>query len=117
LATLLTGPNRQELDSRLQTAIPTGTTLKSARASGNVLFADVTEEINDLTGEQLTLAVAQIVFTASEIPGIQVIRLRVNGEDQAWPKGDGQTRLGDLRVYDFPGFAASVQPAFPVIPT
>ncbi len=117
LGVLLQGPGQSELDARLVTNIPNGTSLISTRSAGNVLFVDITEEINELTGEALTLAVAQIVFTASEVPGVQVVRLRVNGEDQAWPKGDGQARQGDLRVYDYPGFAESAQPPFPAIPS
>lgn len=117
LASLLLGPSQREVEARLQTALPSGTAVVSTRTAGNVLFVDLSEEINELTGEQLTLAVAQIVFTATEVPGVQVVRLRVNGEDQAWPKGDGQTRAGDLRVFDFPGFAESAQPAFPAVPS
>lgn len=117
LGVLFNGPSQSELDARLVTNIPSGTSLISTRSAGNVLFVDISEEINELTGEALTLAVAQIVFTANEVPGVQVVRLRVNGEDQAWPKGDGQARQGDLRVYDYPGFAESAQPSFPAIPS
>jgi hypothetical protein len=116
LQVLFSGPSQRELDSRLVTAIPSGTKLLGTRTVGDVLFVDVTEEINELTGEALTLAVAQIVFTASEIPGVQAVRLRINGEDQAWPKGDGQTREGTLRVYDYPGLVESAQPAYPAVP-
>lgn len=116
LTALLLGPSQREVEARLQTAIPSGTTIQSTRTAGNVLFVDVSDQINELAGDQLTLAVAQLVFTAAEVPGVQVIRLRVNGEDQAWPQGDGQTRVGDLRVYDYPGFAESAQPAFPSVP-
>lgn len=117
LNVLLSGASRSELDARLSTAIPDGTTLLSTRTAGNVLFVDVSEELSNLTGELLTLAVAQIVFTASGVPGVQVVRLRVNGEDQAWPTGDGQTRQGDLRVFDYPGYVESAQPPFPAVPS
>ncbi len=117
LLLLLNGPSQNELDTRMITAIPTGTELLATRRSGSTLFIDITDEITELTGEALTLAVAQIVFTASELPGVRAIRLRINGEDQAWPRGDGQSRLGDLRIFDYPGFAESTQPAYPAIPS
>ena len=117
LQSLLGGPNQEELDERLVTAIPNGTQLISARSAGDVLFVDVTQEITELTGEALVLAVAQIVYTASEIDGVQAIRLRVEGEDQAWPKGDGQTEEGPLSVYDFPGLVQSSQPDYPAVPS
>jgi len=117
LLLLLSGPSQSELDSRIVTAIPSGTELLSTRRSGSTLFIDISDQITELTGEALTLAVAQIVFTASEIPGVRAVRLRINGQDQAWPRGDGQSRQGDLRVFDYPGFAESSQPAYPAIPS
>lgn len=116
LAVLLAGPNQTELDSRLRTEIPSGTRLLGTRTTGETLFVDISDEILELTGEALTVAVAQIVFTAVEVPGIQTVRLRVEGEDQTWPRGDGQPRSGSLRVFDYPGLVESSQPDYPGVP-
>jgi spore germination protein GerM len=99
------------------TNIPQETQLLSTRSSGDVLFVDVSPEITELSGDLLVLAVAQVVFTAAEIDGVRAVRLRVNGEDQRWPKGDGETREGALTVYDFPGLVQSAQPAYPSVPS
>ena len=117
IKSLLAGPNDEELASRLVTNIPQETQLLSTRSSGDVLFVDVSPEITELSGDLLVLAVAQIVFTATEIDGVRAVRLRVNGEDQRWPKGDGETREGALTVYDFPGLVQSAQPAYPSVPS
>jgi spore germination protein GerM len=117
IKSLLAGPNDEELASRLVTNIPQETQLLSTRSSGDVLFVDVSPEITELSGDLLVLAVAQIVFTAAEIDGVRAVRLRVNGEDQRWPKGDGETREGALTVYDFPGLVQSAQPAYPSVPS
>ena len=117
IKSLLAGPNEEELALRLVTNIPQETQLLSTRASGDVLFVDVTPEITELSGEQLVLAVAQIVFTASEVDGVRAVRLQVAGEDQRWPKGDGETREGALRIYDFPGLVQSAQPPYPAVPS
>ncbi len=117
IKSLLAGPNDDELAMRLVTNIPRETQLLSTRPSGDVLFVDVTPEITELSGELLVLAVAQIVFTAAEIDGVRAVRLRVNGQDQRWPKGDGETRDGELTVYDFPGLVQSAQPAYPAVPS
>ena len=95
IKSLLAGPNPEELASRLVTNIPQETQLLSTRSSGDVLFVDVSPEITELSGDLLVLAVAQIVFTATEIDGVRAVRLRVDGQDQRWPKGDGETRDGD----------------------
>jgi len=117
IKSLLAGPNPEELASRLVTNIPQETQLLSTDTSGEVLFVDVSPEITELSGDLLVLAVAQIVFTASEIEGIRAVRLRVEGQDQRWPKGDGETREGTLTVYDFPGLVESAQPPYPAVPS
>jgi spore germination protein GerM len=117
IRSLLAGPNDEELASRLVTNIPQETELLSTRSSGDVLFVDISPEITELSGELLVLAVAQIVFTATEIAGVRAVRLRVNGLDQRWPKGDGETRDGALTVYDFPGLVQSAQPPYPAVPS
>lgn len=117
LTALFNGPTQSELDSRLISAIPPDTVLNSARRASNILYVDVSGSLEDLTDDALVLALGQIVFTVAEIPGLQFVRLRVDGEDRAWPRGDGQSRIGDLKVYDFPGLAESTQPPFPAIGT
>ena len=61
-------------------------------------------------------AIAQIVFTASEIPGVQSVLIRVDGATEEWPDGSGAQHRGPLTTYDFIGYAESAQPAFPVSP-
>lgn len=117
ITSLLAGPNEEELASRLVTNIPQETELLSTRSSGDVLFVDLSPEITELSGELLVLAVAQIVFTATEIDGVRAVRLRVDGLDQRWPKGDGETLDGALTVYDFPGLVQSAQPPYPAVPS
>jgi spore germination protein GerM len=117
IKSLLAGPNPEELASRLVTNIPQETQLLSTDSSGDVLTVDVSPEITELSGDLLVLAVAQIVFTASEIDGVRAVRLRVDGQDQQWPKGDGETREGTLTVYDYPGLVESAQPPYPAVPS
>ena len=78
---------------------------------------DVTAEILELPLARLQLAVAQIVFTASELDNVRLVRLRVMSQPQAWPNGRGEQQTEPLTVYDFPGFAESTQPPFPAIPS
>jgi len=113
---LLAGPNDDELDGGLATAIPAGTQLNAARRVGGTITIDVTAEILDLSGDQFVLAVAQLVVTASELDGVVAVRLRVDGVAQAFPDGAGELQSDPLTVYDFPGLAESAQPAYPAIP-
>jgi spore germination protein GerM len=107
-----------ETSNRLRTAIPEGLQLRSAvvQADGTVVV-DVTDQLLSLPRGSLVDAVAQIVFTASEVPGVRSVELRVNGQNLQWPAGDGELQGKPLTVYDYPGFVESTQPDFPAIPS
>ena len=114
---LFAGPNEEEIEEGLQTAVPVDTELLSARIVGPTLVVDVSPQILELQSTALRLAVAQIVFTAGELEGVRSVTLRVDGQSQAWPAGQGDLQEKALTVYDFPGYAESAQPAYPPVPS
>lgn len=113
---LLLGPNDDEIADQYSSFIPPTTELLSARSNGQILILDFTPEISQLTGQSLSQAIAQIVYTATEIDGIEAVQLRVNGEEVAWPKPNGDTTTEALQIYDYPGFVQTAQPAYPAVP-
>ena len=117
IGALLAGPNAEELVGQFRTALPTGLQLLSATRRGGVLQVDVSQELGELSGEALVAAVAQIVFTASELDGVQSVKILIDGADQQWPAGNGELQSVPLTVYDYPGLVLSSQPAYPAIPT
>lgn len=117
LEELFKGANDQEDEAGLGSAIPDGLQLLSSRSVAGTLQVDVSEEILDVPGPALILAVAEIVFTASELDGVREVRLKVNGENLPWPDGRGELQSRTLTVYDYPGLAESSQPAYPPIPS
>jgi spore germination protein GerM len=118
LQSLFGGLTAVEVGSRLRTAIPDGLELHSAvlQPSGT-LVVDVSDQLLDLSATSLIDAVAQIVFTASEVDGVQRIDLVVDGKARQWPAGDGELQADPLTVYDYPGFIESTQSDFPAIPS
>jgi len=117
LQALFAGANAAERAQQLRTSLPTGLRLLSARLQGGTLRVDVSKEILDVSGSDLIDAVAQIVFTASELAGVHGVKITVEGADQQWPAGDGSLQSTPLTVYDYPGLLASTQPAYPAIPS
>ena len=113
---LLLGPNDDEIAAQFSSFIPATTELLSARSKGQILILDLTGEISELTGQSLSQAIAQIVYTATEIEGIEAVQLKIEGEDVAWPKPNGDTTADPLRTYDYPGFVQTSQPAYPAVP-
>ncbi|MGK0276558.1 MAG: spore germination protein GerM [Ilumatobacter sp.] len=114
---LFAGPNEAEADSGLSTFLPEGIELNNARVRVRSLTLDVNDVFDELTAVALRTAVAQIVATASEIDGVEQVRIQIDGENQVWPVGDGENTDRRLTVYDYPGFIESSQPAYPAIPS
>ena len=116
---MLKGPTPTEQDSEgLRTAIPAGTELRSAQVDGQgTLQVDVSAELLTSSGEVLLDAVAQIVFTGSELDGVERVRLLVDGEAQDWPTSSGDSTREPLSLYDFPDRIPFSQPDYPAIPS
>lgn len=107
-----------EIAGRLRTAIPDGLQLRSAVLQDNgTLVADVTDQLLALSSATLIDAVAQIVFTASEVNSVKRVQLFVDGTARQWPGADGKLQRQPLTVYDYPGFIESTQPDFPAVPS
>ncbi|HEY4608135.1 MAG TPA: GerMN domain-containing protein [Ilumatobacteraceae bacterium] len=117
LRALFKGPNTEELQALLRSAIPNGTGLISVRQNGPVLVVDVSKELQQLSGEALVDGIAQIVLTASEITGVSKISITVDGIPQQWPASNGELKSRPLTRYDFPGLVVSSQPQFPSVPS
>ena len=117
VASLFAGPNSEEREAQLDTAIPPDVELLGVRQTGTRITIDLNDAFDELTPDGLRLAVAQIVATASDIAGVTSVQLRIDGEAQVWPIGNGELTDRPLTVYDYPGLVESTQPAFPAIPT
>jgi Sporulation and spore germination len=117
LRTLIAGANQIEIDAGMSSPLPPSTTLHSAPLVASTLNVDISPEILELAGSSLREAVAQIVFTGSELEGVRSVRIRVDGATRAWPDGSGELQQRPLTVYDYPGLAESAQPAYPPVPS
>jgi hypothetical protein len=112
---LLLGPNDDELADQYSTNIPPDTEVYSARKQGQFVTIDLSDDITELTPQSLIQAVAQIVYTATAIDGVETVRIEVDDESRVWPTATGEPKA-DLRVYDYPNLVQSAQPAYPAVP-
>jgi spore germination protein GerM len=117
LVALFSGPNTDEISKQYRTAIPSGTHLLTAKLLAHTLRVDVSKDLLQVSGDDLVDALAQIVFTASELDGVDSVQLLVEGVAQQWPAGNGELQSAPLTTYDFPGRVATSQPAYPAFPT
>lgn len=112
---LLGGPNDEEVAAQYTSVIPPTTELRSVRTQGEVLTIDLSGDLTELTPAGLVQAIAQIVYTASEIDGVRTVRIEIDGEPQQWPTASGASQT-DLQVFDYPGFVQTAQPPYPAAP-
>ena len=118
LTTLFAGPNDDDQRQRLRTNIPPGTVLKRTVELGSqVLLVDVSDTLLQTSGDALVDAVAQIVFTACDLQGIDSVQLEVDGLPHEWTRGNGTSTTAPLTKFDFPERDPSSQPDFPAVPS
>ncbi|MDW3212755.1 MAG: GerMN domain-containing protein [Ilumatobacteraceae bacterium] len=114
---LFAGPNEDELDQQYTTFLPANLELLDTFKQGTILFLDVSDELTELTGQPLSRALAQIVYTAAELDGVERVQITVDGNPVSWPRPVGGNTASTLSIYDYPNFAQSSQPAFPGLPS
>ena len=115
METLVAGPTEGESALQLSSAVPGDLLVRSTRQVGAVLYRDLSAEITELSGEGLTLAIAQLVVTADDVDGVDTVQITIDGERFPLPRADGTTTTGLLRVYDYWRLIASAQPAYPTL--
>ena len=73
-----------------------------------MLTLDLSEEFDTVTGDRLARAVAQIVFTATAIPGGNIARVafRVEGEARNVNDDDGRSLSDPVSPNDYQEFLA-----------
>ena len=102
ISALLVGTQGTENQAGYGTAIPEGTELLGASLDGETLSLDLSEELNAVQGERQMIAIAQMVFTATELAGIDGVRFQIEGESVEVPKGDGTLTSSPVRRADYP---------------
>jgi spore germination protein GerM len=75
----------------LRSAVPPGTRVRSARLSGATLTIDLTEQLSSARGQGQLLALAQIVWTATEYDQVDQVRIAVEGSLIELPVDRGGT--------------------------
>ena len=73
---LLLADDFSRVNRGVATAIPRGTRLRSYRAGGGIVWITLSQRFARLSGNFLRLALAQIVLTASDLPGARRVSVR-----------------------------------------
>jgi len=92
LQILFLGPTEEESDT-LRSAIPLETELLGIEQSDDVLTVDLAAgSLEEIEGDLQKSAIAQIVYTATEIDGINGVLIRIDGELRPLPTDEGDSQ-------------------------
>jgi hypothetical protein len=125
LGHLAAGPTGQEREDQLSTALPPDVRLSVTDLSGGTATIDISGVANTPSGLATRRTVAQVVLTATSVPGVDAVRLTLSGNPVEAPLPDGQLTSKPLRADDYAPFltppppptAAPPPPAEPSPPT
>ena len=110
LGVLLAGPTETELGAGLRTAISPQTELRSARREGDTAVVDLSAAFVEVGGQEQILAVAQIVLTATTVPGVTRVRFLLEGQAVEIPRADGTLSSESLGAADYEGLLTGRDP-------
>jgi hypothetical protein len=105
-----------ECSDILTNAIPPEVEILDTRLDEGILDIDLTG-LGEIEAENQRLAVAQIVYTATELPGISQVRFLLDGQQTVVPIGDGTAEPGSgISRSDFPRLAGPTTTTAPPAP-
>jgi hypothetical protein len=111
---VLAGPSTDEVDDGYRSMLPASLAVNQVEVrDGGVLAIDLSAVIGDVAADDLSLALAQLVFSIDRLPDISSALITVDGQERRWPAGDGELLSGPLTVYDYPGLVESNVPVSP----
>lgn len=98
---LTAGPTSDERQDELTTALPPGAELSVAAVDGDVVTVDLSGPGEAPSGLQSRLAVAQIVLTATSLPGVREVLLTSEDDPLEAPLPSGELTTEPLGAEDF----------------
>ena len=106
LSALLQGPLNQD---DVRTAIPPDTRVNQLAVLNGVATVDLSEEFEEAgPGKQLTLRVAQVVYSLTSDPSIRGVLFSIDGEPRSVPDDTGTELFArPMERSDYDGFAPS----------
>lgn len=97
---MLRGPSTREPQA-LRSALSTGDASPATSPTGGALTIELAEDFALRSSSEQILALGQLVFTVTEVPGVGRVVFRINGIDLAVPLPNGQLRDGSVSRDDF----------------
>ena len=95
------GPNRNEVDAGLRSALPDESRFPDVSVSRGTATVDLGRRFTALSGEDQVIALAQLVYTLTAQPGIGLVRFTLQGEPTEVPRANGSLTSGPVSRDDY----------------
>lgn len=102
---LLSSPSKDQSLSGLTTAVSDHAKLRSSRVRNGVVNLDFSLQAATVIGGQQALAIAQIVWTATAVPGVKAVTISLQGKAIELPVGSGTLVSRPVTRSDYANFA------------
>lgn len=100
LGAMVRGPSSDERRDEIRTALTSEVRLEGTVAVG-VPLIEVTDSFSEIELDEQILALAQLVFTLTGLPGVEGVSFALSGRPVEVPTGDGTLKQGPLRREDY----------------
>ena len=111
LDALAAGPTAEERDRQLSTALPPEVRLSVVELTGGTATVDITGAPEAPAGQASRRAVAQVVLSATSVPGIEAVVLTWDGERVEAPLPSGELTAEPLTRADYAGEGLPAPPS------
>jgi spore germination protein GerM len=104
LKALADGPSDDEAAFGLRSALPSRATRGVEVVDGSASI-DLTTSFSSAPPRAQLLALAQLVYTVTQVPGVDVVRFLLEGEPVDVPRSDGSISDGPVSRFDYSSLA------------
>lgn len=108
---LRAGPTSSDTEAGLRSAIPSSDMIDSAIVQSGTATISLAPSFLTLPGTEQTLAIAQIIYTVTNLPGVGLVEFQLGDRPLSVPTADGQPSQGALSRDDY---VSLVDPASPL---
>lgn len=102
---LVRGTTPTEAALGLRTAIPSGVEVTEVEVNNGLATVNITGPFAEAPANEQVLAVAQLVYTLTELPGISGVLITLGGFPVAVPRADGTLTTSPLTRADYVSLA------------
>lgn len=113
IESLRAGPNDEDRARGLRSFVPSDLEINDLIPGPVVTTIDIGRQLFELQPSEQVMAIAQLVYTASQLNPQAEVVIKVDGDAQEWPNGAGTLQSGALTIYDYYGLAITSQPDYP----